>query len=147
MATDQPPQKSWLRRNWIWVFAAGCLTPIIACGVGITLIFALVFGALRSSEVYADAVRQARASPEVQARLGSPIKVGLWVSGSINLKTENGTETGDADLTVPLSGPKGTGTGHAVAHKAGGKWTYSTLEVVIPGNPAERIDLRAAAAH
>jgi len=134
---EQPPQRSWWGRNWKWVVPVGCLGPVVVCGGGITLLVAIVFGALKSSDVYTDALARAKASREVQAQLGEPVKEGWWVGG--NIKIEN--DTGDADLTIPLSGPKGTANLHATAKKAGGKWSYSTLEV-IPDRSDTRIDLR-----
>jgi hypothetical protein len=134
---DQPPQRSWWGRNWKWVVPVGCVTPLLVCGGGITLIVVLVFGAIKSSDVYTEAVARAKANPEVKSRLGEPVEAGFWASG----KVEVSGPSGEADLTIPLSGPKGSATLRAVATKTGGKWEYSTLEVT-PGDSGGRIDLR-----
>jgi hypothetical protein len=53
------------------------------------------------------------------------------MSGQINVQNT----TGDADINIPVSGPKGKGTIHAVAKKEGGSWRYSVLDVQVDGGP------------
>jgi len=96
-----------------------------------------VMGALKSSDVYTEALKRAQQNDEVKALLGEPIEAGFWVAGSIQVS--NGS--GNADITIPLSGPKGSATLHAVATKTAGVWQYSTLEVA-PKDAGARIDLR-----
>src|SRR2546430_13562137 len=48
--------------------------------------------------------------------------------------------SGDADLSIPISGPKVKGTIYAVATKSPGYWTYFKLEVKIY-RTADTIDL------
>jgi hypothetical protein len=72
----------------------------------------------------------------VVAALGSPIDEGWYLSGTTNV---NGA-SGDADLSIPISGPKGKGTIYAVATKSAGEWTYSKLMVKIESTGAT-IDL------
>ena len=134
---SQPPARTWWSRNWKWVVPVGCLTPAVLCCGGGGLILTFVFGALKSSEVYTDALARAKANEEVKTLLGEPIEAGFWVSGSV----EVGGTSGKADLSIPVSGPKGSATLHAVATKAGGKWVYSTLEAV-PQASGTSIDLR-----
>ena len=134
---SQPPARTWWSRNWKWVVPVGCLTPAILCCGGGGLILTFVFGALKSSEVYTDALARAKANEEVRTLLGEPIEAGFWVSGSV----EVGGTSGKADLSIPVSGPKGSATLHAVAIKTGGKWVYSTLEAV-PQDSGAPIDLR-----
>jgi hypothetical protein len=68
--------------------------------------------------------------------LGEPIELGFWISGSINISGP----TGNADFSVPLSGPKGAGRLYIVGEKSAGKWSFDLLEVEIDGRD-ERIDL------
>ncbi len=131
------PKRSWWGRNWKWLVPLGCLTPLVVCGGGITLIVVVVFGAMKSSDVYKEALERARSSAEVKALLGEPIEPGMMVSGNIEVKND----TGKADLSIPISGPKGSATIRAVADKKAGKWEYSTLEVV-PAGGGKNIDLR-----
>jgi hypothetical protein len=95
-------------------------------------------GTIKWSGVYKNALSRAKESPAVQAALGVPITDGFLINGSV--KVADGS--GSADLSIPLSGPNGSGTLHAVATRSAGKWTFSTLTVGIQGS-RERIDLLA----
>ncbi len=77
-----------------------------------------VFSAMKTSDVYREALTQAKASDAVVEALGSPIKDGLFVSGSTNV---NGA-SGEANLAMPSSGPKGKGTFYVAATKSIGIW-------------------------
>lgn len=88
-----------------------------------------VFGAMKKSDVFVEAVARAQQSPEVQAALGTPIETGWMIQGSFNYENGSGT----ANFNVPLKGPKGDGTLIAVGEKAvGGPWIYSQLEAALP---------------
>ena len=96
----------------------------------------VVFSALKQSDAYKMAVARAKADSRVVAALGTPIEEGWYLSGKTNV---NGG-SGDADLSIPISGPKGKGTIYAVATKSAGEWTYSKLQVKIDST-GETIDL------
>ena len=139
---DRPPERSWWGRNWKWVVPVGCLVPLLACGGLMAAILMVVFGALRSSEVYTEAVARAKANEQVRAQLGEPIQPGFMVNGNIQINNQSGS----ANLSIPISGPKKSATIYVVATKAAGKWEYTTLEVA-PEGSAERINLRAPATY
>ncbi len=132
----QPPQKGWFGRNWLWFLPVGCLSllALIALFVGGIVFF--VFGVLKSSDVYKTAVAQAKANPRVTAALGTPISEGTVLSGSINTSGD----TGNANLNIPISGPKGKGTIFVTASKSGGIWYYSKMNVHVDGT-GEEIDI------
>lgn len=142
-ATPTPPRsvapRNWWSRNWKWFVPTGCMTMILLAIGFFALIFVLVFSAMKSSDAYKEALQRAQTNPAVIEALGTPIKDGMFVSG--NTKVENGV--GEADLSIPITGPKGSGTIYAVATKSGGNWTYTKLEVEIKGR-SERIDLLPA---
>ena len=136
------PSNSWWKRNWKWFLPVGCLTGCLTIIV-LAVVFAgtialIVFGAIKSTDVYKDALARAKANPDVIAALGSPIKEGLFVSGNTNV---NGA-SGEANISIPISGPKGKGTIYVVAKKSAGRWEYSELVVEIE-KTKERIDLLA----
>jgi hypothetical protein len=79
--------------------------------------------------------------PAVIEALGSPINDGFLVSGNTNV---NGA-SGESNLAIPISGPKGKGTIYVSANKSLGRWSYSGL-VVEFGQTHERIDLLQKAA-
>jgi cytochrome oxidase complex assembly protein 1 len=132
----QTQPQGWFARHWKAVVGIGCLGLIILACAFVAGVFFLVMGGIRSSDVYQQALAKANANPDVVLRVGQPIKPGWMVSGSINVSGP----TGDADLAIPISGPKGKGTIYAVAKKSAGEWTYSRLEVQVEGQPG-RVDL------
>lgn len=114
----------------------GCLTLLVLVAMFATGLVFVIFGALKSTDVYKTAITEAKRNVAVADALGTPIKEGLFVSG--NTKVEG--SSGEADLSIPISGPKAKGTIYAVAKKSAGRWTYSTLEVEVAG-ASERINL------
>jgi hypothetical protein len=134
-------RESWWSRNWKWLVptgCGGCLLVVVLLALFGASIVAIVFGALKSSDVAQTAIARAKANPEVISALGTPIDTGMFVSGNINVSGGSG----QADLSIPISGPKGAGTIYAVAVKTGGAWEFSTLTVQIKST-GEKIDLRA----
>jgi|SRR5947207_15231921 len=132
------PSSNWWKRNWKWFVPIGCLTIIVLAVIFAGTIALIVFGAIKSTDVYKEALARAKANPDVIAALGSPIKEGLFVSGNTNV---NGA-SGEANISIPISGPKGKGTIYVVAKKSLGRWEYSELVVEIE-KTKERIDLLA----
>jgi hypothetical protein len=100
------------------------------------LIISIPFAAMKSSDAYKMALARAKADPRVMDALGSPIEDGFFAWGNTNV---SGT-SGNADMTVPISGPKGKGTMYFVASKFASQWTFSKLMVEI-ANTGKRIDL------
>ncbi len=130
------PRPGWWSRNWKWFVPTGCLTMVALVAGFVALIVVIVFGAMKSSDVYKTAVARAKSNPAVIEALGSPLKEGLFLSGKTNVDGASG----EADLSIPISGPKGSGTIYAVATKSAGQWNYSTLQVEVKGS-GQRIDL------
>jgi Cytochrome oxidase complex assembly protein 1 len=96
----------------------------------------IVFSAVKSTDPYKDALARAKMHPAVIEALGSPIKEGFFVSGNTNV---NGA-SGESNLSIPISGPKGKGTIYVKAAKSLGRWSYSGLVVKIQAT-RNRIDL------
>ena len=144
MQSVQPmqPQPSWWSRNWKWAAPAGCLVlllpPLLLTGF-VGGILAIVFGSMKSSDVYQQAYTLAKSHPAVIEALGEPVEDGLFMGGNISVSGPSGS----ADISIPLHGPKGKGTIYAVASKSAGRWEYRTLEVAVEGRE-DRIDLLAA---
>lgn len=143
MHPAQPAQQpSWWNRNWKWALPVGCLIlllPVLLLTGFVGGILALVFGTIKSTDVYEEALARARSHPAVIEALGEPVEDRWWMSGQINTSGPSGS----ADIAIPLRGPKGKGTVYAVASKSAGRWEYQTLEVEVEGR-AERIDLLVA---
>jgi hypothetical protein len=121
-----PQQKSsWLARNWGWLIPIGCLGLLALVAVFGGAIFLLVTSLLRSSDIYRETLHRAEKDPRVVAALGSPIEAGWWISGRI----ETSGPSGEADVAIPVSGPRGSARIYAVAEKRAGRWRFETLLV------------------
>jgi len=131
----QQPQ-NWLRRNVKWIIPAGVLGAVVFCASLVILILVIVFGAIRSSDVYQMALEKAQQSPAVIRALGEPIEAGFFSSGSL----ETSGSSGSANLKIPLTGRRDTGTLHVIATKRGGEWSFSQLVVEVKST-GERINL------
>ena len=122
---NQPQAGNWWNRNWKWFFPVGCLGVIVLLiGFGALIVY-LIFGFVKSAETYKQAVLKAKTHSAVVEALGQPIEEGLFVTGNINISGSSG----ESDLAIPISDPKGKVTMYAVATKSAGKWTFSTQEV------------------
>ncbi len=123
------PQGSWFSRNWKWLVPVGCLGPLLCCGgIGGVAYFA-ASTMIKGSPAFAQAFAKASQNAEVKEALGTPLTPGFGMSGE--MKETNGK--GKADFSVPLSGPKGSGSLHVVAHSSGGVWTFERVEVETGG--------------
>jgi len=131
-ATPIAPHKGWFARNWKW------LVPVLLIVfLGLPLaILGSVFAAIRSSDAAKESLLRAQSNPLLVQELGAPIEEGWLVVGSIN----GSGPSGDADLAVPISGPKAKGKIYVTAHKSAGAWRYSVMEAAIDGSD-QRINL------
>ena len=84
-----------------------------------------LFSNIKESEAYTEAIAIAQQDPRVIEVLGEPIEPGFFLSGSVNFSGS----TGEADIQIPLSGPKGSATLYVVAHRSAGEWEFERLEV------------------
>jgi len=114
----------------------GCFGTLVFFVAFVGSIALIVFGAMKSTDVYKEALTRAKANSAVIDILGSPIKEGFLVSGNTNV---NGA-SGEANLSIPISGPNGKGTIYVAANKSLGEWKYSGLVVEI-SKTHQRIDL------
>jgi hypothetical protein len=124
---NQQPRPNWWHRNWKWFVPVGCLSVLLLVTAFVGVLFYAIAGLMKSSDAYRDALAKAKSSPAVVHELGKPIEEGFFTSGSIRVSGPSG----DADLSIPISGPKGTGTIYLEAHKSAGVWTFSKLVVEI----------------
>jgi hypothetical protein len=130
------PKPNWWKRNWKWFVPTGCLSIALLFVAFIASVVLIVFSAVKSTDVYKEALARAKAHPAVIEALGSPITEGFLVSGNTNV---NGA-SGEANLSIPISGPNGKGTIYVAATKSLGRWNYSGLVMEIAGTH-QRINL------
>ena len=127
---------NWWKRNWKWCVPLGCFSVALLFVVFVGSVVLIVFSAVKSTDVYKDALARAKAHPAVIEALGSPITEGFLVSGNTSV---NGA-SGEANLSIPIAGPKGKGTIYVAAKKSLGQWNYSGLGFEI-AKTHQRIDL------
>jgi len=139
---DQPPAQpatarpNWWKRNWKWFAPLGCFSVALLFLLFVGSILVIVFSAMKSTDVYKEALTRAKVNPAVIEALGSPINDGFLLSGNTNV---NGA-SGESNLAIPIFGPKGKGTIYVSANKSLGRWNYSGLVGEV-GQTHERIDL------
>jgi hypothetical protein len=129
-------KKGWLGRNWKWLLPVGCLGVLCMIAAFVAAVVLFVFGAIKSSDVYQEALNKAKSNAAVVRELGEPVEPGWLVSGSI--KVSNGS--GSANLSIPVSGPRKSGTIYTFATRRQGRWEFATLEVEVEGE-SKRINL------
>lgn len=123
-----PAQKS-SGGKWVLVGCGGCLGLILVSVVISFGVYFLAMEVIQKSDVYAEALKRAENSAEVQKELGTPIAPGWSFSGSANYSND----AGSARFTVPVSGPRGEARLKVKANKkSGGPWLYDQLEVDFP---------------
>jgi hypothetical protein len=130
------PPPNWFGRNWKWVVPLGCLLPVLFAGGCGLLAFLFATGIMKQSDAYKIALARAQANPAVIEAIGSPISQTGIVSGNSNV---NGA-IGEANLSIPLSGPKGKAALYVEAKKSADTWFFQTMVVKIE-KTGERIDL------
>lgn len=127
---------NWWQRNWKWMVPVGCTGMIALIVLAIGGFLMLVMSVMKSSDAYDQAMVAARAHPALQQALGEPIEDGFFPRGNISLEGSSG----QADLTIPLTGPEGEATLYVIAEKRAGQWRFLTLEAELASD-GQRVDL------
>lgn len=123
--------------KWVLIGCGGCL-GLIVIGAALSVgIYFFTMSIIQKSGVYEQAFKRVQESAEVREALGTQIEAGWTFSGSVNYTNDSGT----ANFTQPVTGPKGEGSLRVKASKASGSdWQYEMLEVALPDG--RRVDLR-----
>ena len=104
-SVPQPQRRGWWARNWKWFVPTDCLMMLVLFAAFITSIVLLVFGAMKSSDVYKTAVARAKADGRVRHALGSDIHDGIFPSGKTNVTGPSG----EAKLAISIFGSQRQG--------------------------------------
>jgi len=112
-----------------------CLFLFVAF-IGGILFF--VFSLLKSNGAYQGALERTRKNAEAIVALGEPMEDGYFMSG--NISTSN--DSGRASLSIPISGPKGSGTLRVEADMQLGVWKFSRLDLVVGANTIKIASIR-----
>jgi Cytochrome oxidase complex assembly protein 1 len=131
--TGQTPMPAPSRRWGCLRWAALAVVLLVGAPAGCTY---YLFTSLANSTPAKMGLSLAEAHPLVAAKFGTPVVRGRFGSGSIQV---NGP-SGSANLAVPISGPKGSGTAHISATKTAGEWRLERVEVQ-PDDGSSRISV------
>jgi hypothetical protein len=99
-----------------------------------------IFHLLGTSDAATLAVARAERDPKVIAALGSPMTTGMVTTGSV----ETNNSSGEARLSIPISGPRGSGRLGVLASRENRRWTLRRLVLTVDGKSVELMDDEAA---
>lgn len=121
--------KSWFNRNWKWAVPVGCLSFI-----GLFVVGAIILGVIGFTKIFSGnndvtekAIKIINHDKSVTEKLGDNIETDGMFSG--NISTVN--DKGNADISVPIKGDKGTGRTMIKAEKLNDEWKYNQISVKI----------------
>jgi hypothetical protein len=117
------------------VGCGGCLMVVAALVFFIVAVLGLVMLFLRGSEPCVETMRRAQKSPALQQALGEPMKMGWILTGGVSTMNDSGS----ADVSIPISGPKGSVRIHTRAQREEGVWNYKEMSAPLP--TGEVVDL------
>ena len=109
------------QRNW----ARAGLAIIAGVFLLVGSVFFGITSLMKNSEAYKMTMIEVRSDPQVVETMGEPIETGFFITGNINLQNSEGS----AKLSIPISGPKCSGTIYTQATKKLGAWTIDLLVV------------------
>lgn len=121
-------QKNWFGRNRIWAIPSmGCLTLIVLIIIFASTMITNLTGFFKDSVPYTVGMENLIKNKLVIEALGEPIEANGMFQGNIRYNDDEG----NADLKVPVKGPKGEATLLIIAVMNDDVWTYNTMEVTI----------------
>jgi Cytochrome oxidase complex assembly protein 1/Domain of unknown function (DUF6531) len=120
------------RKSVQFVLLLACL--LLLC---LTLALTAYYRSPLRSSLAQMALEKARHDPRVVRLLGEPIRAGWLANGAVR---QDETGWGEARIEIPIRGPKGSASLRAIAGKGTGPWVFSSLDVVVEGQP-KNIDL------
>jgi hypothetical protein len=110
---------SWFAQHWA---LSGIVALVGTCALA-GMFFVSVFSILRNSSAAQLALHQAEANPIIVRTIGAPLKTGWIVSGTVNVRGPGG----EAELAIPVIGPKGKGTLYTMAVRQQNHWRTTRL--------------------
>jgi len=120
-----------MSRNVRWAIGVGCLLPL-CCTLFIGGLAGIIFTVIRNSDVATQAIEIIQDDPRVQDKLGEPVEIGWLITGNVEVNNSSGS----ANLTIPVSGPKGSGTVIVDATRSGGVWEFDAMMFSVDGEEA-----------
>lgn len=115
-----------VQRTWAIVAAAVYGGGILIFGG----IFALLFVVLSNLEPFDTIKYEAANHPVIAEHVGTPVEVGWWTNGSVSQQPNSG----DADVTVSVSGPRASGTLRMVSVYRNRVWVVRKMVLTLHGS-------------
>jgi hypothetical protein len=115
-----------VQRKWA---IAGVIVWVASIGLAAAA-FSSIPITMKSSEAYTMTMDAIRADAGVKAALGDDVDAGFWVNGGINVEAGG---TGEAKLSIPIKGSKGSGTAVSHAVRRNGVWNLRFVVVNVDG--------------
>ena len=110
---------------------------LASAAIGVAIVGgAIVLVSINNSDIKTMAMARVAASPLVTQRLGEPITSSWFVRGNL-MKSP---DSGKADLTIPISGPRGAGTVYVHGSQTAEGWQMTSLKFAQDGS-SDRLDL------
>ena len=125
---EETEHKNWLARNWPWLIPAGCAGMVLLLVLVAAAIIFVAFAAVKSSDVYQQALVVIEKSPSIKQLVGEPVKAGFFIQGKVHTSNTGG----EASFTIPVKGPEGKGVLHVEAQKQAGGWRFTKLDFEHP---------------
>lgn len=100
-------------------------------------VLAAVQLAFRYSDPYRMVLHRVAADPFVRMRLGSPIEPGWLIAGHVQQRR------GHAEVAVPITGTRGSGTAYAVLDRQAEGWVLVSLRIAVNGDTGQVIIVKA----
>lgn len=114
----------WYEKNVRWIIPVLILTLFSALSFFGFALASVIYKAMKSTDAYQAAWELAFKDIELAQRLGTPLEQGWSVSGKIQLEGESGK----ADFSFPVTGPKGKAIISIKGAKGKGVWDFYLVE-------------------
>ncbi|MGQ9604912.1 MAG: cytochrome c oxidase assembly factor Coa1 family protein [Thermogutta sp.] len=125
----------------------GCVTAVLAV-IGLVVVLAILlcagiglgvgFFGMRALPPYRMALQKVQNAPQVREKLGEPVESASWIPMG-NFTIEN--NSGSANLTFKVRGPKGPAEVNVIGRMIAGKWGLTTLTVTYPDGTRQELDV------
>ena len=106
--------------RWLPAIVVVAILGVLLC---VGLVFFMIMNMMKSNGAHELAMEIVRNNPTVEEALGKPVVEDMFVSGSVS---ENGA-SGSAELSIPLSGSRASGTLEVQAVKQNGQWKIVSM--------------------
>lgn len=115
------------QRKWA---IAGLVIWFVVIG-GVVGSIVSIMPMMKRTDAYLMSMALVQADEDVREALGDDITAGFWVWGNVSVQAGG---TGAAELSIPLTGSKGSGNAYVQAVRSSGAWDVLLLVVRVDGS-------------